>query len=751
MFEFLFKYPSSVFSKGDFVMLAPLPWWTLAVAVLAAAAFLAWHMNRNRGLLSGARPAAIWVLQTALVALVLFLLWHPAISIATLRPQQTIVAVLVDDSRSMATKDGARGTKTRLEEAVGVLNQGVIDRVGERFQVRLYRFGKAVERIGKPVELTASGGASRIGDSLKQAMAEASTLPLGAVVLLSDGADNSGGIDLETIAAIRQKRIPVHAVGFGKEKFDRDVEIDEVILPARTLADSRLNAQVTLRQNGYEKRKTRLSVREGNKVLATSEVTLKSDGAPQTETLLFNAGMAGARTFQVSVDPLDGEQNTANNALSRLVSVESVKPRVLYFDGEPQWEFKFIRRAIEEDRSLGLVTMIRMTQNKIYRQGVDKPKELEDGFPAKADELFAYQALVFGSVEASYFTTAQQELIREFANRRGGGMIFLGGRATLGDGGYLRSPLAEMLPVQIPDRKGTFHRDEASAELTPVGRESLICRLEERPEKNADRWKKMPVMADYQEVGDPKPGAVVLLETLAPGRRKLPLLAIQNYGRGRTAVFATSGSWRWQMQQPLPDKTHEMFWQQFLRWAVADTPGRVHASTPRPVLSDETSVKLRAEVRDRNFKMVPSAKVEARIIGPEGTAAVVEMNPVPDEDGVYAGEWAAEKPGSYVAEVVALQDKEETRDAIAFRREDGVAENFHTGQNRELLEKLAESTGGRYYTPAEASTLADRISYSEAGLTVRDTKDLWDMPIVFFLALLLRSGEWVLRRKWGVV
>jgi hypothetical protein len=261
----------------------------------------------------------------------------------------------------------------------------------------------------------------------------------------------------------------------------------------------------------------------------------------------------------------------------------------------------------------------------------------------------------------------------------------------------------------------------------------------------------MPLMADFQEVGDPKPGAVVLLETVAPGRRKLPLLTVQNYGRGRTAVFATSGSWRWQMQQPLSDKTHEMFWQQFLRWAAADTPGRVHASTPRPVLSDETTVKLRAEVRDKNFKMLPSAKVEARIVGPEGTAAVVEMNPVPDEDGVYAGEWAAEKPGSYVAEVVAAQEKEETRDHIAFRREDGVAENFHTGQNRELLEKLAESTGGRYYTPSEASKLADGISYSEAGLTVRDTKDLWDMPAVFFLALLLRAAEWLLRRKWGVV
>jgi hypothetical protein len=86
-----------------------------------------------------------------------------------------------------------------------------------------------------------------------------------------------------------------------------------------------------------------------------------------------------------------------------------------------------------------------------------------------------------------------------------------------------------------------------------------------------------------------------------------------------------------------------------------------------------------------------------------------------------------------------------------FRREDGVAEHFHTTQNRELLEKLADQTGGRYYTAAQAGKLADEISYSEAGITTRETRDLWDMPAVLLLALLLRGSEWVLRRKWGVV
>ncbi len=127
-------------------------------------------------------------------------------------------------------------------------------------------------------------------------------------------------------------------------------------------------------------------------------------------------------------------------------------------------------------------------------------------------------------------------------------------------------------------------------------------------------------------------------------------------------------------------------------------------------------------------------------------------SPKPLEEGVYVAEYAAEKPGSYVAEIVARRDQEELgRDVLMFRREDGVAEHFHVTQNRELLEKLAEQTGGRYYTPRDASKLANEISYSEAGITITETKDLWDMPVVFLLVLLLRGGEWMLRRKWGVV
>jgi uncharacterized membrane protein len=559
-------------------------------------------------------------------------------------------------------------------------------------------------------------------------------------------------VDLETIAEIRRQRIPIHTIGFGKEKPSRDVEISDVQVPARALPASRLSAMVSFHQHGYTGQKATITLREKQKVLAQQQVTLKGDGVEQSETVLFSAGAAGVRAIDTTIEPLSGEENTKNNMVTRLVNVDQRKPRILYLEGEPRWEFKFLRRAVEDDQNIDLVTMLRTTQNKIYRQGIADPHELEDGYPTKVEQLFAFDGLIIGSVDAPYLTPTQQNLIHDFVDRRGGGVLFLGGKDALSDGGWRQSADADLLPVTLPDRKDTFFRVGANVEVTAAGRDSLITRLEDDPAKNVERWKKLPYVMNFQDVGQPKPGAVVLVDALPTTGGRIPLLITQNFGRGRTAIFATGGSWRWQMLQPLADKSHEMFYQQLLRWLVADTPRRVTTSTSKQVISDDAHVNLRAEVRDRTYLHASDAKTEAHILGPEGLAETIEMRPDALETGVYTADWTTPKAGSYLVEVVATRGTEELgRDTITFRREDGVAENFHTEQNRELLEKLASETGGKYYKPEDAQKLGKDISYSEAGITVRETRDLWDMPIVFLLLLMLRSGEWLLRRKWGVI
>src|SRR6266851_3576271 len=187
MFEFFFNYPRAVFSKGTLVLLGAWPWWVFVLFVLAAGAGLA------------------WLIRCALAALVLLLLWQPAILVAELRPQQNIIAVLVDDSRSMSIAES--GT-TREAQAIKALEGGVLDQLQKKFQIRIYRLDRQISRAPKLDDLKTSSPASatRIGDGLRQLAGEAADLPIGAVVLLSDGADNSGGIDLDTISTFRSRR-----------------------------------------------------------------------------------------------------------------------------------------------------------------------------------------------------------------------------------------------------------------------------------------------------------------------------------------------------------------------------------------------------------------------------------------------------------------------------------------------------------------------------------------------------------------
>jgi uncharacterized membrane protein len=771
MFEFFLKYPRSVYTRGQFALLGAWPKWMLVLLILAAAGGLAWlirsRLAQAAPVMRGWRAWIIWGLQTLLAAVLLVLLWHPAITVAELKPQQNMIAVLVDDSRSMAISEEG---STRQAQAVKALESGVLASLNRSFQTRLYRVDNVPARIDSLKDLKPSAPSTRLGDSLKQLSDETSDLPIGAVVLLSDGGDNTGGISADAINALRARHIPVHTVGFGRERAAHDVELDDAVIAPRALADSRLAAKITLHQRGYAGSKINITVRDVSsgqgKVLASRAISVGPEGNLQTETLMFDIGGAGARTLQIAAGPLANEENTANNTLTRVVNVGADPRRILYIEGEPRWEYKFIRQAEEDDRMVQIVSMVRTSENKIYRQGISDPKELAGGFPARAEDLFGYQGLIIGSVEAGYFNPVQQELIHEFVDRRGGGLLLLGGQFSMADGGWNASHLTDLMPTTLPIQTGTFHREadpkngttHTTAELAPAGMDSIITRIVDDPAANAAKWKKLPYLMDYEDPGIPKPGAAVLASMITPEGRTLPLLITENFGHGRTGIMATGGSWRWQMSSPLGDTAHDLFWQQLLRWLVSDTPGHVVASVPAQMLLDNGAVTITAGVRDQQYNPAPDAKVEAHILGPSGVSALVEMTPVPDNPGQFQAAWSAPKPGAYLTEVTAQRVdpgtrtlKELGRDVLTFQRMDGVVENFHTEQNRDLLERLAAQTGGQYWKPADLGKLAGAIPFSEAGVTVRETKDLWDLPLVFLVLLLLRFSEWWLRRKWGIV
>ena len=227
------------------------------------------------------------------------MLWHPAISVSTLKPQQNIVAVVVDDSRSMAhprrRQDPHRASRVRARRRPGLARWRRSSRCASTASAR-----PRTRREDRPAHGPPRPRAS--ADALKQIASEAASLPIGAVVLVSDGAENCGGIDRDTIAEIRRYRIPVHTVGFGRGASDRDIEIADAVLPARTLADSRIAAQVTLRQYGYEDRQGAAHGFRWRENAGLPGNHAKADGEPQTESLMFNAGAAGAKTLAITVE-----------------------------------------------------------------------------------------------------------------------------------------------------------------------------------------------------------------------------------------------------------------------------------------------------------------------------------------------------------------------------------------------------------------------------------------------------------------
>lgn len=769
MFSLLLKYPLTVFTRGHLVFLSGWPVWLLLVSIVLVTAGLAVLIQfRLRQIpaavrgeasrLSTRRSWTIWAVQSALLSLLLFLVWQPAISVAELSSQQNIIAVVVDNSRSMATPDS--DGKPRETAALTALQSGVLDGLNKRFRTRLYTLNGGLTKVDSLSGIAPTAAATHIGDGLEQLANETSDLPVGAVVLLTDGSENSAGlgsgssIGLAAMQALRNRRLPVHTVAFGSDSVAHDVEMEDVSVSPNAVANARIAATVSFTQRGYTNTHASITVRDGDKTIAVHDVALGAAGAIQTEPLFFSAGAAGAKTLRFAVEPLPGEESGKNNALTRPVLVSDVKRRILYVEGEPRWQFRFLRRAEEDDPSVQIVSMLRTSENKIYRQGINSPDELADGFPVKAEDLFQYSGIIIGSVDASYFSPLQQELLREYVDRRGGGLLFLGGRASLSDGAWGASSLNDLLPTFLPSGRTNFHRNPATVSLTQSGVESPVTRLLEDPQKNAERWRKLAYLADYEDPGTPRPGATVLAE-MNGNRKKMPLLITENYGNGRTAILATGGTWRWQMSEALGDPSHNLFWQQLLRWLVADTPGAVAASASARTLSDQGHVLLSAQVHDRQFHTAPDAHVSAHIIGPAGVNAMLEMTPSQETPGLYQASYTADKPGSYLAEIMAdatgSKPEKLGEDALTFQREDGVQENFHTEANRGLLEQLAKETGGRAWSGSNLRDLPRDISYSEAGISVRTTKELWNMPIVFLLLLGLPVAEWLLRRKWGVV
>jgi len=557
LFEFLFKYPRDDYVRSELIYTGDWPLWLLALLITFALAGISWLLYRRRSAVQPPQMLAIWVLQVALLALVIWVLQQPTLSTEQLRAGENAVAFVLDNSESMAYGDA----ESRLQQAMRSLSSSLAADSSLELSVQHYELSDRARSVDSFLESEPSGTETSIAASLTDVLLEARFNPLAAIVLSSDGADTSGGLSSAELVEVASFGVPVHTVAVGRESIPEDIELTDVVLPNKVLPGSTITARVSIRHDGAAS--TRIKVYNGDALLESLPVELRQDASSTTAWVNIELAEAGHHHLRFSLDGIPGEQELRNNSRSTLVEVADREYRVLYFEGEPRWEYKFMRRALADDEDLRIASLLRVSPNKYYRQGIDSPEQLENGFPATRDELFSYDALIIGSVEAVWLSEEQQEIIHDFVSERGGSLLMLAGPNGLGNGGWGQSRIADVLPVRLPpSTTNSFFRKKAAVVLTPQGADDQMLRLADTTAANRQSWNALPQIADYQVTGNLKVDyATVWARSCLRSRVRWNLaLADEHAGRGsesRDLLATITACARGQCaEQCFPDRQH---------------------------------------------------------------------------------------------------------------------------------------------------------------------------------------------------
>ena len=755
LFEFLFKYRPVVFEKGRFAFAAgPATYIVIAIALaVAVPALIAYARLRMRG---GPRDRAVLLaLRLAGLAIVLVALMHPILVVSEAVPQRNVVGVLVDDSRSMRIADLNGTTRAdAVRHLLGTRDSSLYRALADKFVVRLFRFSGNGERVAQLGDLTYDGVRTQLGPALEAARQELTGVPLSGLVLVSDGADNSTGSLTDAVMSLGARHVPVFTVGVGRERFTKDIEVSRVEAPRNVLKGASLVVDVLVAQRGYTGDKVQMIVEDGGRIVSTQSVTLSGDGEAIPVRVRVPTTEAGARVLTFRIPPQPGEMVAQNNTQQAIVNVSDRREKILYIEGEPRSEMRFLRNAVRDDKNLQIVTLQRLAKDQFRRFSVDDSLDLVAGFPKTRDELFAYKGIILGSIEASYFTGDQLRMLADFVSERGGGLLALGGRRALGEGGFGGTPVAEVLPVDLGggpnDKSGYF--SELKVDVSVAGSMHAATQIADAESTSAKRWKTMPAVTSVNRIGRARPGATVLLTgTPTKGGERQTVLAFQRYGRGKAIVFPVQDSWLWQMLNDVDDVTFESYWRQLLRWLVSDVPSRVMVAAAGDQAAPGDAVELNAEVSDRTFLKVNNAEAVARVTSPSGNVSEMPLEWSVTRDGQYKASFTPTEKGLYRVDVRARMGTDSiVSDPSYIASGDLSTEYFGAEMRGPLLRRIADETGGRFYTGENVAQLAKDIVFTDAGNTVVDRKDLWDMPIVFLLILALVTSEWGYRKLRGL-
>jgi hypothetical protein len=371
--------------------------------------------------------------------------------------------------------------------------------------------------------------------------------------------------------------------------------------------------------------------------------------------------------------------------------------------------------------------------------------------------LFQYSGLILGSIEAGAFTGDQLRMIAEFVDRRGGGLLILGGARALSEGGYAGTAVADVLPLVLDPSAREPQLARLIVRPTRAGAGHAVTQIAENESASAEKWnflgKLETKVTALNSVDAIKPGATVLLTGTDETRRERPVLTVQRYGRGKAFVLTIQDSWLWQMLQPIAveDLTHEYFWRQLLRALVDGVPDAVEPRSLTDRVEPGEAINLRADVVDSDFLELNDATVMAHVERPDGSIADVPMQWSGERSGEYVASVPAAGEGQYEARIEAIRGDKTIGSTVAhIRAAPGDAEYFDATMHAPTLKRIAEETGGKYYSATAMQGLPEDLRYTGRGVTTVEERDLWHLPIVFVLLVGLLCAEWGYRRAVGL-
>lgn len=768
-----------VFSGG------PAAWAGVALAVIGSTWCVLGYRRRVKHVT--VRSFAPVVLRIIALALLAFCLAEPALVGEEADPGANLVAVIADNSLGMQVRD-ARAPRTRAEELKDLLveaeggESGWLSAISETFALRRFSVDSRLRRVGDFQSLEFDGDASALGQSLDSIKRRFAGRPLAGVILLSDG-NPTDEIDLSALRDLP----PVFPVVMGEDAPGFDLGIKSTAVSQTSFEDSPVTIRADVQAQGCAD--LTISVRLLNSAgdeIETQQFTPKSDSDSRSLRFLHRPATGGVHFYrlEISSEQDDEEEATPVNN-SRLVTLNrgSGPYRVLYLSGRPNWEYKFLNRALAQDEEVDLVGLIRIARrepkfqwrgkngvasNQLF-QGLDPNDDTADtdqpvmirlntrdeyefssGFPRKAEDLFEYQAVIIDDLERSFFSVDQMDLLETFVSRRGGSLMMLGGVESLAEGGYENSSIGRMLPVHL-ENSGGGAGSELRLDLTRDGWLSPWMRLRKSEPDERDRIASMSPFKSLNRIAAIKPGATVLANVEDQGTRR-PALAAQRFGNGRVGAMMLADFWRWGFRNPENRPDMEKAWRQLIRWLIADVPERVSLKLES---AGDGAVKARIEVHDEEFESMVDARVKVGVTNADASGGeLVELTATPSdtEAGVFEITFVPHESGA--TKVVARAEDtngKEVGKATEGWASNGAADEFKRLEpNRELLQEIARATGGEVLEASQLADFADRLPKMEAPETRTWSRSLWHTPLVFLIVLGCFAAEWILRRQSGM-